>query len=74
MSKHFPDKSVGTCPECGKEGTYPTRKAAKRAARRQRQYGRMPPYRCESDNGYWHIGHLDPKVIRGTLTRDERYR
>lgn len=49
---------------------YPSRKQARKAARRARGH-HLREYRCTDVDGYWHIGHLAHDVLRGNLTADE---
>lgn len=55
----------GTCPRCGKR-QYPTRRAARKAARTIPSDGHLNAYRC---GRYWHLGHLPAAVIAGELSR-----
>ncbi len=59
---------------CGKVRYY-SRKEARKAARRLlgsapgHTHGRLSAYKC--DWGFWHLGHLPPKVIAGLMDRSE---
>jgi hypothetical protein len=61
------------CSACHKRG-YPTRKAA-RAAARAANRGHMQAYECpamvEGAQPLWHVGHLPAKVLRGRWDKDE---
>lgn len=61
----MPDRSVGTCPDCGKQ-RFSSRAEAKRIARQYRST-RLSAYRC---GDYWHLGELPPEIRRGTSSRD----
>ncbi|HTF10350.1 MAG TPA: hypothetical protein VK659_19455 [Asanoa sp.] len=54
------------CPLDGKV-RFPSRKAARRAARRHPQFGRMNAYPC---GDFWHLGHLPAAVKRGNVGRE----
>lgn len=58
------------CP-CGKAG-YASRKLAKLAGRRLHEHERCNAYRCDRSDR-WHLGHLDPRVRAGVITRDQAY-
>lgn len=63
----------GTCP-CGKL-RYPSRRAAKDAARRMRGQGvagpHLNPYRC---GDFWHLGNLPRAVVTGDVPRADIHR
>ena len=64
--------SVGArCPYCGKT-QFTTRSAAKRCAKRY-PTEKYAVYRCPHDTGFWHLGHLSPRIKWGYETRLERY-
>ncbi len=64
---HRPDvKTWHTCPSCGKRA-WPTRKAAKQAARGR--FAMLTAYRCEERPAWWHLGNRPPEVARGTIPR-----
>lgn len=70
--------STGICPACHKK-IYPSKKAARNAARVHHPYDQLSPYQCRSssplkpDPAPWHIGHLDEEIITGEVTRTEKY-
>ena len=51
---------LGGCTTCRKQA-YPTRAAAKEAARVYHPGAHLTTYRC---GNVWHLGHVDPKVRR----------
>jgi len=55
------DAWTSLCPTCGKR-CFPTRRAAKKAARRWFPNETLRPYQCD---GVWHIGHTPAWVRRG---------
>lgn len=55
-----------TCPRCGKR-RYPTRRVARRQARRLYPGDRLSAYPCGT---FWHVGHLPDSVKAGEETRD----
>lgn len=57
------------CPTCGKR-RYPTRGAAKDAARWIAEHPRPRAYRAVCGD-WWHIGHLPVAVVTGLLGRAE---
>lgn len=61
---------IGHCQVTGKV-MYSDRRTAAQAARRHPDH--MNPYCCDACR-YWHIGHLAPGIIRGRITRGDRYR
>lgn len=70
---------LGLCPACGKK-IYPTKKAAKIAARVKHPGDRnLVPYPCRSQSpkrptpAPWHFGHLADEVKKGPLSRADRY-
>lgn len=61
------------CEACGKR-SYPSRRAAKTAARHAHK-GSMNAYPCpnrpEGFEPVWHVGHLPDAVRRGWITKDK---
>lgn len=55
------DNWSGLCPDCGKH-CFPTRRAAKAAARARYPGEALRAYRC---GGYWHMGHTPRWIARG---------
>ena len=64
-TRHHDPTPLTHCTVCGKL-VFPSRKAAKTAARRAHPGERMNAYRC---NGWWHYGHLMPYVKSGRHPR-----
>jgi hypothetical protein len=62
-----PDR--GRCAATGKI-SWPTRRHAKKVARRVNPGEHMSAYRCASC-GAFHVGHLPAGVARGTYSRDD---
>ncbi len=58
----------GVCP-CGKRG-FADKATAKIA--RKRIDPALRAYRCP-DSGWWHLGHLDDRIIQGIVDRREVY-
>lgn len=54
----------GSCQPCGKR-IYRSRDRARRAIKSLGRQG-MRPYPCPEPAGGWHIGHYEPKAIRGS--------
>jgi len=54
---------------CDKQ-RYPTRKAAKRVARRRHPGEALRVYPCPAVPGLFHVGHLSRDVIAGRVGRD----
>lgn len=62
-----------TCSECGKR-TYPTRKTARRSAKRLYPGEHLQPYLCRSSSvTRWHVGHIAEPVVHGAVSKDELY-
>lgn len=59
-------KAHGTCEVHGKK-SYPSKDLAKKAVQEMHDPG-MREYRCDDNDGYWHIGHLPPAVRNGDTT------
>lgn len=54
---------LGPCATCGGKITYPSRKAARSAARAYHPGDSgLAAYRCPLDAGYWHVGHSNPAL------------
>lgn len=64
-------KAAKTCNVHGKK-SYTSRDLAKQASREMHDPG-MREYRCDVEDGYWHIGHLPEPVRNGQVTADEHY-
>lgn len=63
------ERATGVCPDCGKMA-HATRAQAKAVVKRS-HHEHMSVYKCTS--GYWHVGHLRLKVLRGDITRAEAF-
>jgi hypothetical protein len=70
--KVFVNDRLANCHDCRK-ASYSTRAAARRAIARWHRGEHMQPYRCPVLPKQWHIGHLDERVARGELSKEERY-
>lgn len=68
-TKNF--RSVGWCEVHGRH-LYTDRGRAKQVARQHTDHKNV--YRCSVNDGLWHVGTLDPRVIHGEYTRDYFYR
>lgn len=55
------------CPDCGKV-RYPSRTAARQAARHAAHLRGLNAYRCGE---FWHLGHLPDDVRHGKRTRGD---
>lgn len=64
------DGHRGRCSTCRKI-LWPSRKAAKAAARRRHPGEHMSTYACP--NGGYHYGHLAEPIVAGDATRAELY-
>ena len=61
--------TLTACASCGKLH-YPSRKAARKAARRKHPGERLSAYQACGGYG-WHIGHLPGAVVHGVFDRDQ---
>ena len=61
-------QATHTCEACGKRA-YATRKHARKAAHVLYPGDAMSPYPCREGGTCWHLGHLRPAVVRGSLGR-----
>lgn len=60
--RNGPPSYVAWCPDHEKY-LWISKKEAKLAARLHHPRERLTPYRCETRDGLWHYGHLNPLVI-----------
>ena len=58
-------RSIGTCPDCGKQ-RYTSRATAKQAARAHHPDSHMSVYQC---GRWWHYGKLPSVIARGITDR-----
>lgn len=56
---------MSVCPACGKR-RYPTRKEARKWAKRLHPGKHMSPYRCGE---FWHLGHLPADITKLGIDR-----
>lgn len=70
--------SLTVCPACGKK-TYPSKKAAKSAAKKLYPDDHLSAYQCRSTKEVrptpapWHFGHLDERIVTGKMGRRDAY-
>lgn len=69
-----PYKSSNAVAWCSKHRKllYTDRKRARRVARQHAEH--KNPYRCDVNEGMWHIGGLPDEVRHGYMTKEEFYK